>query len=98
MRRLNAKGLNARDRVSYLTTELTDRLRVNAQKEKGIICEFIVQYETMISEEWQPIVRYDTAHGFAHKDIMKAGEEIIKQPLSFENNNLAFTYATIDLI
>ena len=81
----------------YLTAESTDRLRVNAQKDKGIICEFVVKYETMISEEWQPIVRYDTAHGFAHKDIMKAGGEILKQPLFFETYNLAFTYATIDL-
>ena len=40
---------------------------------------------------------FDTAHGFAHKDKMKAGGEIIKQPLFFETHNLAFTYATIDL-
>jgi len=81
----------------YLTAESTDRLRVYAQKEKGIILEFVVQYEAMISERWQPIVRYDTAHGFAHKDIMKADGEVIKQPLFFETYNLAFTYATIDL-
>ena len=81
----------------YLTAESTDRLRVYAQKERSIILEFVVQYETMISEEWQPIVRYDTAHGFAHRDIMKADGETIKQPLFFETYNLAFTYATIDL-
>ena len=81
----------------YLTAESTDRLRVSAQKDKGIILEFIVQYEALISDEWQPIVRYDTAHGFAHKDIMKANGEIIKQPLFFETYNLAFTFATIDL-
>lgn len=81
----------------YLTAESTDRLRVSAQKDKGILLEFIVQYEALISDEWQPIVRYDTAHGFAHKDIMKANGEIIKQPLFFETYNLAFTFATIDL-
>ena len=42
-------------------------------------------------------MRYDTAQGFAHKDIMKAGGETIKIPLFFETYNLAFTYATIDL-
>ncbi len=83
--------------IIYLTAESTDRLRVIAQKEKGIILEFVVQYETMILDEWQPLVRYDTAHGFAHKDIIKADGEIIKQPLFFETYNLAFTYATIDL-
>ncbi|GBD98008.1 hypothetical protein BMS3Abin07_00015 [bacterium BMS3Abin07] len=81
----------------YLTAESTDRLRVYAQKERTIILEFVVQYEAMISEEWQPIVRYDTAHGFAHRDIMKADGKTIKQPLFFETYNLAFTYATIDL-
>jgi hypothetical protein len=81
----------------YLTAELNDRLRVYAQKDKGAILEFVVQYEALISREWQPIVRYDTAHGFAHKDIMKPDGEVIKQPLYFESYNLAFTYATIDL-
>ncbi len=81
----------------YLTAESTDRLRVYAQKEKGEILEFVVQYEAMISGEWQPIVRYDTAHGFAHKDIMRPKREAIKQPLFFETYNLAFTFATLDL-
>ncbi|MFZ3090388.1 MAG: hypothetical protein WA240_07185 [Nitrospirota bacterium] len=81
----------------YLTAESTDRLRVYAQKEKGEILEFVVQYEAMISGEWQPIVRYDTAHGFAHKDIMRPKGEAIKQPLFFETYNLAFTFATLDL-
>lgn len=81
----------------YLTAESTDRLRVYAQKEKGEILEFFVQYEAMISGEWQPIVRYDSAHGFSHKDIMRPKGAAIKQPLFFETYNLAFTFATLDL-
>ncbi len=81
----------------YLTAESTDRLRVSAQKMKRIILEFAVQHEALMSDQWQPIVRYDTAHGFAHKDIMKANGKTIKQPLFFETYNLAFTYTTIDL-
>jgi len=81
----------------YLTSELTDRLRVNAQKEKGVILEFVVQYEAMIPDKWQPIVRYDTSHGFAHKDILMPNGKTIKQPLYFETYNLAFTFATLDL-
>lgn len=83
--------------LMYLTAESTDRLRVYAQKEKGEILEFVVQYEAMISDVWHPIVRYDTAHGFAHRDIMGPCGEIKKQPLFFETYNLAFTFATIDL-
>lgn len=59
--------------------------------------EFVVQYETKISNEWKPIVHYDTAYGFAHKDMISAKVKIIKQPLYFDSYNLAFTYATIDL-
>jgi len=81
----------------YLTAEATERLRVITRKDKGDILEFVVQYETFISGEWRPVVRYDTAHGFAHKNIIRANGEVVKQPLSFETYNMAFTYATIDL-
>ncbi len=83
--------------LMYLSSEQVDRLRVYAQKEKGEILEFVVQYEAIILDEWQPIVRYDTAHGFAHKDIIKPKGKTIKQPLFFETYNLALTYATLDL-
>jgi hypothetical protein len=67
----------------YLTTEATDRLRVTARKDKGEILEFVVQYETVVSGEWRPVVRYDTAHGFAHKDIIKANGEVGKAAALF---------------
>ena len=72
-------------------------MRVYVRKEKGIILEFVVQYEAIISGKWKPVVRYDTAHGFAHKDVMTKEGKTIKQPFFFENFNLALTYATIDL-
>ena len=41
---------------------------------------FTVQYETTIDGERVPVVRYDTAHGFAHRDRMnRQGEEIRKE-------------------
>lgn len=83
--------------IFYLTADFTDRLRVYAQTEKSEILEFMVQYEAMIYGKWQAMVRYDTAHGFAHKDIIRPSREIIKQPLFFETYNLAFTFATLDL-
>lgn len=81
----------------YLAADETDRLRVTARKDKGEILEFVAQYETMISGEWRPVVRYDTAHGFAHRDIIKANGEVVKHPLFFETYNLALTFATLDL-
>lgn len=31
---------------------------------------FCVQYEAFIEGVWRPIVRYDTAHGFPHRDLL----------------------------
>lgn len=83
--------------VIYLSLEMEDKLRVSVQKKKGEILEFVVQYEVVMGGHWQPIVRYDTAHGFAHRDRMWPTGMIEKHPLFFENYNLAFTYATLDL-
>ncbi len=80
-----------------MSADGTDRLRVAASKDRGEIAEFIVQYEAVILGEWRPVVRYDTAHGFAHKDMIRADGEVVKQPLLFETYNLAFTFATLDL-
>jgi len=47
-----------------------DRKRHEHTIDKGKVIGFVVQYEVLIMEEWKPIVRYDTAHGFAHKDLI----------------------------
>jgi len=83
--------------IFYLVAEETNRLRVTARKDKGEILEFVAQYEAVISGEWRPVVRYDTAHGFAHRDVIRANGDVVKQPLFFETFNLAFTFATLDL-
>ena len=38
--------------------------------EGGRLIEFRIQYEALVDGEWRAIVRYDTAHGFAHKDTL----------------------------
>ena len=81
----------------YLAAEETDRLRVTARKDSGEITGFVVQYETVILGKWRPVVRYDTSHGFAHKDVIRADGDGHEEPLFFETYNLAFTFATLDL-
>jgi len=83
--------------VYSLDPETHDRLRVHALKEKEEIVSFIVQYEAFIKGNWHPIVRYDTSHGFAHKDIIHYNGRKEKQPLYFPNYNFAFTFAIQDL-
>ncbi len=56
--------------VSYLSLEREDRLRYFHTLERKRIVRFVVQYEVFIADEWRAIVRYDTAHGRPHKDIL----------------------------
>lgn len=81
----------------YLSPQQKDRLRVKVYKEKNKILEFLVQYEADIHGEWNTIVRYDTRHGFAHRDLIHADGLVDKEPLMWEDYNLALTYATQDL-
>ncbi len=53
----------------FMLTE-TDRKRHEHTSDKGRIIKFVVQYETKVQDRWVPVIRYDTAHGFAHKDIL----------------------------
>ena len=47
-----------------------DRKRYTHRSERGEVDSFIVQFETFVFDNWVPVVRYDTAHGYAHKDIL----------------------------
>ena len=80
-----------------LSEELGDRLRVTASLKKGGIVKFVVQYEAFIVGQWRPVVRYDTSHGFAHKDIIHYKGEEDKQPLYFQDFKIALTFAIQDL-
>jgi hypothetical protein len=46
------------------------RLRVSVVTERGKVKRFLVQLEVLQNEEWMPVARYDTHHGFAHLDIL----------------------------
>ena len=54
----------------YLSPEREDRLRYLHTSQRGRITRFCVQYEALIGDEWEPMVRYDTAHGRPHKDLL----------------------------
>ncbi len=86
--------------ISYLyelSIRGVDRIRVQAVVDRGEIQSFVVQYETNIASRWCPIVRYDTAHGFAHRDMFHAGMPTEKQPLPVDDFNRAFTFAVKDI-
>jgi len=84
--------------VEYVTPLGRDgRRRTRHVRVKNNIIEFIVQYELKIKDEWYPVVRFDTVHGFAHKDIVPYKGEVQKETLLFNDYNLALTFAEKDL-
>jgi hypothetical protein len=44
------------------------RIRHYHRTEGRKVVEFVVQLEVEVGGEWKPVVRYDTAHRFAHID------------------------------
>jgi len=58
---------------------------------------FVVQYEARLGDAWHPIVRFDTAHGFAHRDLIHPNGRIDKQPLPWAHYSVALTFATQEL-
>ena len=81
----------------FLSADQRDRLRVEAEKVGNQIVGFVVQYEALIAGRWYAVVRYDTSHGFAHKDMLHPDGTQDKQLLHFSTHNLAFTFAILDL-
>jgi len=75
----------------------SDRYRHFHIQEKGKIIFFRIQYETKINAVWYPVVRYDTAHGFAHRDMLNIKGEVTKTPLFNQDYNDALTFAESDL-
>ncbi len=61
--------------------------------ERGQITEFTVQYLAMIGEKWQPVVRFDTAHGKPHMDISHPDGSQETRMYSFHDYGTALTYA-----
>jgi hypothetical protein len=74
-----------------------DRKRHEHITEKGKVAGFVVQYETLFEGKWVPIVRYDTAHGYAHKDLLNPDGSKEKIFLGVADLNEALTIADIDI-
>jgi hypothetical protein len=74
-----------------------DRIQHRRLIVRGKVLEFLVQYEGWFEGKWIPIVRYDTAHGFAHRDLMLPNGEYRKQRLFLQDFNEAYTFAASDV-
>lgn len=81
--------------VKWLTD--TSRIRHYHTQFKNQVLEFVVQLETKVKNKWYPVVRYDTKHGFAHKDIIHFAGTTEKFNLGMSNYNIGMTFAEQDL-
>ena len=86
-----------REYTQYLTEGREDRMRVRIATEKAEVVQFAVQYEALIGGTWHPIVRFDTAHIFSHKDLMHPNGRQDKQPMAFPDFKIALTFAIQDV-
>lgn len=57
---------------------------------------FAVQLEILIGENWQPILRYDGSHGFAHRDVYETAGRKRKEALGLDLRD-ALTLADRDI-
>lgn len=74
-----------------------DRYRHTHVRFKGQVISFIVQYETRLEGKWFPVVRFDTEHGFAHRDLLDKEGNKQKTPLFTKDYNEALTFAEYDI-
>src|SRR3989338_8341080 len=61
------------------------------------ITSFAVQIELFWQNKWTPVVRYDTAHGFAHRDLISPKGKVDKTPLFVQNFNEVLDFSEADL-
>ena len=82
----------------FLDHENILRVRVTTDRRSNIVA-FTVQLECLINERWYNVVRYDSAHGQSHIDLINPqGKEYEKIWLGlFEPYNNAFSRALDEL-
>ena len=73
------------------------RIRCWYQRVKNLIIRFAVQLETLSEGAWVPVVRYDNAHGFCHRDALHPDGSQDKTGVFVGNVNQTFTFAIEDL-
>jgi len=72
-------------------------LRVRFDVDHGEVLSFVVQLESWIDNKWKAVVRYDTAHGFAHRDKMHSRKDTEKVEISVRNYKEGLNFAVDDM-
>lgn len=56
------------ERRYTLPVWIDTRIRHYHRTEKGRVVKFLLQLEVELQGSWKGVIRYDTAHGYAHAD------------------------------
>jgi hypothetical protein len=71
--------MGEKEYLFYLDERLENRCRYRHVWERGKMIEFCIQYEALIAGRWHPVVRYDSAHGEPHRDVLRPNGTEIKE-------------------
>ena len=71
--------------------------RVQFELERDRVLRFVVQLECRFNGDWNPVVRYDTVHEYAHLDVLHPSGETTKSQMNTRDYNEALTFAIHDL-
>ena len=74
-----------------------ERLRVKLTIEKSKVIDLVFQYESLIHGRWCEIVRYDSSHGFFHRDFISPDGKKEKTRIEIPEMKSAATYAEQDI-
>jgi len=73
-------------------------LRIRFELDRGQVLSFVAQLECLFEDSgWLPVIRYDTAHGFAHRDTMRPSQETEKTEVPVRNYKEGLNYAIDDI-
>ena len=73
------------------------QIRCAYKRQGKRIRQFTVQLEIYHQGIWQPVVRYDNAHGFCHRDVLHPDGSQDKTSVFVGDVNQTFTFAIEDL-
>ena len=73
------------------------QIRCSFQRVRNRVVRFAVQLEIWYAGNWVPVVRYDNAHGFCHRDTLHPDGSQEKTGVFVGDVNQTFTYAVEEL-
>ncbi len=91
--------MGEREFIIYLDPqERINRYRHYHAWQGNQIVEFRIQYEALIDDGLRPIVRYDTAHGKPHRDILNPDGTETKEWFTNYSNAEILTIGQRDIV